>query len=48
MQLLTRLYEVTAGQILLDGVPLTEYDREWFRHNIGVVSQETVRIDGLW
>ncbi len=48
MQLLTRLYEVTAGQILLDGVSLADYDREWFRQNIGVVSQETVRTDGLW
>ncbi len=45
VQLLTRLYEVNGGNILLDGVPLTDYDREWLRQHIAVVSQETVRID---
>ncbi len=42
VHLLTRLYEVTAGQILLDGLPLANYDQEWVREQIAVVSQEAV------
>ncbi len=45
VQLLTRLYEVNNGNILLDGVPLTDYDREWVRQRTALVSQETVRIE---
>jgi ABC-type multidrug transport system fused ATPase/permease subunit len=45
VQLLTRLYEVNGGNILLDGVPLTDYDREWLRLHTALVSQETVRIE---
>jgi len=45
VQLLTRLYEVDSGNILLDGVPLTDYDREWVRQRTALVSQETVRIE---
>ncbi|BFI25167.1 protein MpABC4 [Marchantia polymorpha subsp. ruderalis] len=38
--LLLRLYEPSHGQILIDGVPLNDLDIKWFRHQLGVVSQE--------
>ncbi|MCU0450444.1 MAG: ABC transporter ATP-binding protein/permease [Bernardetiaceae bacterium] len=40
IHLLTRLYEPTEGQILLDGRPSTEYPREWLRRQIGFVLQK--------
>ncbi|XP_066313145.1 ABC transporter B family member 26, chloroplastic-like isoform X3 [Miscanthus floridulus] len=40
INLLLRLYEPTNGQILIDGVPLTELDIRWFREKIGFVGQE--------
>ncbi|OEL29061.1 ABC transporter B family member 26, chloroplastic [Dichanthelium oligosanthes] len=40
INLLLRLYEPTNGQILVDGVPLTELDIRWFRERIGFVGQE--------
>lgn len=43
VKLLTRLYEPTEGQILLDGVDLREYDIEELRRRIGVIFQDFVR-----
>lgn len=40
MALLTRFYDYTAGEILLDGVPLTEYPRYYLRELVGLVEQE--------
>ncbi|GJM92117.1 hypothetical protein PR202_ga08548 [Eleusine coracana subsp. coracana] len=40
VNLLLRLYEPTHGQILIDGVPLSEIDIRWFRERIGFVGQE--------
>eukprot|EP00899_Mesostigma_viride_P015244 jgi/Mesvir1/23720/Mv18666-RA.1 len=40
MALLMRLYEPTAGQILVDGKPLQELDARWFRSRLGVVTQD--------
>lgn len=40
VNLLLRLYEPTNGQILVDGVPLSEIDTRWFRERIGFVGQE--------
>uniref|UniRef100_A0A0E0JSL0 ABC transporter domain-containing protein n=1 Tax=Oryza punctata TaxID=4537 RepID=A0A0E0JSL0_ORYPU len=40
VNLLLRLYEPTDGQILVDGVPLSELDTRWFRERIGFVGQE--------
>lgn len=37
VKLLARLYDPTAGQILLDGVDLREYDVEDLRREIGVI-----------
>ena len=38
--LLTRLYDPTSGQVLFDGVPLTDLDAAWFRSQMGIVAQE--------
>jgi len=43
IKLLTRLYDPTEGQILLDGVDLREYDLEDLRERIGVIFQDFVR-----
>jgi ABC transporter fused permease/ATP-binding protein len=40
--LLMRLYDPTAGQILLDGRDLRELDPNWLRRQIGVVAQEPI------
>jgi ATP-binding cassette, subfamily B, bacterial MsbA len=45
VSLLPRFYEPTAGQILLDGTPLTSYDLQSLRAHIGIVSQEIVLFD---
>lgn len=38
--LLLRLYDPQAGQVTVDGVPVTQLDPSWLRANIGAVSQE--------
>jgi ATP-binding cassette subfamily B protein len=43
VKLLTRLYDPTEGQILLDGVDLREYDIDDLRKRIGVIFQDFVR-----
>jgi len=40
VNLLPRFHEYTGGRILLDGVELTEYSREFLRRQIGIVEQE--------
>ncbi len=43
VKLLTRLYDPTAGQILLDGVDLREYELTSLRQRIGVIFQDFVQ-----
>jgi len=43
IKLLTRLYDPTEGQILLDGVDLREYDPDELRLRIGVIFQDFVK-----
>jgi ATP-binding cassette, subfamily B, bacterial len=43
IKLLTRLYDPTEGQILLDGVDLREYDPDQLRRRIGVIFQDFVK-----
>ncbi len=43
IKLLTRLYDPTEGQILLDGVDLRDYDLPELRRRIGVIFQDFVR-----
>lgn len=45
VKLLVRLYDVTAGQILLDGVDLREYELEDLWKEIGVIFQDFVRYE---
>jgi ATP-binding cassette subfamily B protein len=45
VKLLTRLYDPTEGQILLDGVDLREYDIEDLYRAIGVVYQDFMRYE---
>lgn len=40
--LLSRFYDVTQGQILIDGVPLTDLKLKSYRKLIGMVTQESV------
>lgn len=42
LSLLLRLYQPSEGTIFLDGVNLTDYERESMRREIGVVLQETL------
>ncbi|HEM4576376.1 TPA: ABC transporter ATP-binding protein [Streptococcus suis] len=41
INLLMRFYDVTAGQIVLDGLSISQYSREDLRRQIGMVLQET-------
>ena len=43
IKLLTRLYDPTEGQILIDGMDLRHYDLAEWRQNIGVIFQDFVR-----
>jgi ATP-binding cassette subfamily B protein len=45
VKLLTRLYDPTGGQILLDGVDLREYSIEELCHEIGVIFQDFMRYE---
>jgi ATP-binding cassette subfamily B protein len=47
VKLLARLYDPTAGRILLDGVDLRDYSVEDLRHEIGVIFQDYMRYDML-
>jgi ATP-binding cassette subfamily B protein len=46
-KLLARLYDPTAGQILLDGVDLRDYDVDDLRRQIGVIFQDYMRYDAI-
>jgi ATP-binding cassette subfamily B protein len=47
VKLLARLYDPTAGRILLDGVDLRDYDVEDLRREIGVIFQDYMRYDAV-
>ena len=40
--LLSRLYDVTGGRVLIDGVPVTDYTVASLRRQIGIVTQEPI------
>ena len=40
VNLIPRFYNYTEGQLLLDGIDLCEYSREYLRQQIGIVEQE--------
>ncbi len=41
INLIARLYDVTGGEITIDGVPIKQIPTKDLRRNIGIVSQET-------
>lgn len=45
VKLITRLYDPSAGRILLDGVDLREYDVESLHREIGVIFQDFLRLE---
>ena len=45
VKLITRLYDPTEGQILLDGIDLREYDLEDLCHEISVIFQDFMRYE---
>jgi ATP-binding cassette subfamily B protein len=45
VKLITRLYDPTEGQILLDGIDLREYSLEDLHRHIGVIFQDFVRFE---
>jgi ATP-binding cassette subfamily B protein len=46
VNLLCRFYDVTDGQILIDGVDIRDYDVKWLRRQIGMVLQEPYLFHG--
>lgn len=46
VNLLCRFYDVTDGQLLIDGVDVRDYDIKWLRRQIGVVLQEPYLFHG--
>jgi ATP-binding cassette subfamily B protein len=46
VNLLCRFYDVTDGQILIDGVDVRDYDVKWLRRQIGMVLQEPYLFHG--
>jgi subfamily B ATP-binding cassette protein MsbA len=40
VSLICRFYDPSSGHLLIDGVPLTEFNLAWWRNQIAVVSQE--------
>ncbi|KAK9511846.1 hypothetical protein O3M35_000427 [Rhynocoris fuscipes] len=44
--LLLGLYLPTSGQVLVDGIPVHNYDFQWLRDRVGSVSQEPVLFSG--
>jgi ATP-binding cassette, subfamily B, bacterial len=45
VKLITRLYDPTEGQILLDGIDLRDYDLEDLHREIGVIFQDFMRYE---
>ncbi len=45
VKLITRLYDPTEGQILIDGIDLRDYDLDDLCHEIGVIFQDYMRYE---
>ena len=46
INLIPRFYDVTEGEVLVDGVNVKEYDKNFLTNKIGYVSQKTVMFSG--
>ena len=42
VQLLERFYSADAGDILIDGTPIADFNIQWLRAQMGLISQEPV------
>lgn len=47
IKLLTRLYDVTEGEILIDGVNIKEYSLDSLYENVGVIFQDFMKYEAL-
>ncbi|CAF3105534.1 unnamed protein product, partial [Rotaria sp. Silwood2] len=45
IQLLERFYDVTSGQLFLDGIDIRQLNLQWVRSRFGLVSQEPILFD---
>jgi ATP-binding cassette subfamily B protein len=45
--LISRFYDVTKGNILIDGIDIKNIDMESLRENIGIVQQEVYIFNGM-
>lgn len=46
INLIPRLYDVTGGEVLVDGVNVKEYDEEYLNDKIGFVTQKAILFNG--
>jgi ATP-binding cassette subfamily B protein len=46
VNLIGRFYDVTDGQVLIDGVDVRDYDVKWLRRQVGIVLQEPYLFHG--
>lgn len=46
ISLIERFYDPQAGEVLIDGINLKEFQLQWIRKKIGLVSQEPVLFTG--
>jgi ATP-binding cassette subfamily B multidrug efflux pump len=46
VSLISRLYDFQKGDILIDDIPIRDYQRDFLRSNIGFISQNVVLIKG--
>ncbi|MBA2706802.1 MAG: ABC transporter ATP-binding protein [Gemmatimonadaceae bacterium] len=46
VNLICRFYDVTDGQVLIDGVDIRDYDVKWLRRQVGMVLQEPYLFHG--
>jgi ATP-binding cassette subfamily B protein len=46
VKLIARFYDVTGGEVLVDGVDVRDYDLAQYRHRLGVVPQEAYLFAG--
>lgn len=47
VKLLTRLYDVTEGEILIDGINIKEYSIKSLHENVGVIFQDFMKYEAL-
>lgn len=47
VKLLTRLYDVTHGEILIDGINIKEYSIQSLHENIGIIFQDFMKYEAL-